>query len=224
MFALKIIDFFFPPRCFKCSNPTESGSIFLCSECYAAIPLVSEGRLNIEYTRKFFEGLVVDRLYSLFVYDGSNPLGELIHSLKYKNQHSIGKYLGGILAYHYPLEIAENTIVVPVPVHKIRKLERGYNQSAMIAKPFAKELGLCFEEKALIKVRHLTTQTTKTLEERAENIKDSFKVKYSDRIKGKQIILIDDVITTGATVSECARVLLNAGAAGITAVSVGLTG
>jgi ComF family protein len=102
-------------------------------------------------------------------------------------------------------------VIVPVPLHKIRLDERGYNQSELLARELSYRLNI-FMSKALRRVRNTTTQTALHKEERIENVKGAFKVTYKDTIVGKNVLLVDDVLTTGATLDECAKVLKENGA------------
>ena len=103
-------------------------------------------------------------------------------------------------------------IIIAVPMHKNKKAVRGYNQCELIAKEIAKQTGLDFEENILIKVKNTNVQSTLTKLQRMKNVKDAFFVKDIEKIRGKKIILIDDIYTTGSTVNECSKVLKKAGA------------
>jgi len=111
---------------------------------------------------------------------------------------------------------------MPVPLHSLKKAERGYNQSLYITKGLSIESRIPFSNRTLKRIRFTFSQTTMTLKERQENVREAFKIAHSGKIKGKNILLIDDVITTGATVSECGKALLNAGAGKVYAASAAI--
>ncbi len=110
--------------------------------------------------------------------------------------------------------------MVPVPIHPKKHKERGFNQAEILAKELAKLKGIDLEKKALVKVKNTLPQTTLTSEERAANVKGVFQLKDKERIKGKIILLIDDVYTTGSTLRECSLTLLEGGAREVRAVTV----
>lgn len=113
-------------------------------------------------------------------------------------------------------------MIVPVPIHHLKKAERGYNQSDFIAKGLSKSLGIPYSTKLIKRTRYTESQTGLLINERAENVAEAFKVRNSKKIAGKNFLLVDDVITTGATTLECGRALVNAGANSVYACSVGI--
>ena len=113
-------------------------------------------------------------------------------------------------------------LIVPVPLHKLKKAERGYNQSFYIAKGIGKFLGITFSDRIVKRIKYTESQTTMTLNKREENISGAFRVRNKNAIKNKSILIVDDVITTGATISECGKILLEAGAEKIYAASIAI--
>ena len=113
-------------------------------------------------------------------------------------------------------------LIVPIPLHHLKKAERGYNQSFYIAKGVRKILNIKVSDRIVKRIKYTESQTTMNISEREENIYGAFKVKLKNSISGKNILLIDDVITTGATISECGKILLEAGANRIYAASIAI--
>ena len=113
-------------------------------------------------------------------------------------------------------------MLLPVPLHQLKKAERGYNQSLYIAKGLSKLLKIPLGVRIFQRKRYTQSQTSMNFIERQENIKEAFNIKSDKKIKGKNILLVDDVITTGATISECGKVLLNGGANRIYAASIAI--
>ena len=111
-------------------------------------------------------------------------------------------------------------IIIPVPMYKTKLSVRGYNQSALVARKIAKETKTTFENDILVKIKDTKTQSTLTKKDRIDNLNDAFKVKNEDKIKGKNIILFDDIYTTGSTVNECSKVLKEAGAKKIFVITI----
>jgi len=123
--------------------------------------------------------------------------------------------LGKKIIQFYSLEILDLwkiDIIIPVPLHKVKERERGYNQSFYIAKGISENNNLIIDKTSLQRVYYTTTQTKLNLLQRKSNIKNAFLVKDNNNIANKNILLVDDVVTTGSTINECARVLLENGA------------
>ncbi|MCH8942113.1 MAG: ComF family protein [Bacteroidetes bacterium] len=149
-----------------------------------------------------------------YIFENDKELQHIIHSIKYSNKFAVGKRLGEMIAEIRGNEIKTWNIdlIVPVPLHHLKKANRGYNQSFYIAKGLGKSLNIPVNQSILKRVKFTQTQTTLTLVERQENVGNAFKVKKTKLVEGKNILIIDDVITTGATQNECAKVLKEDGA------------
>ncbi len=152
---------------------------------------------------------------SIFKFSKSGRVQHLLHELKYKNQPEIGRMLG--LFYGEQLIdvnlIEAFEIIIPIPLHQSRKRKRGYNQSAKFAEGLSEILRVPFSDELLLRETNTETQTRKTKLSRWENIKGTFKIVKPSEIKGRKILLVDDVITTGATLEACAEILLSSGCA-----------
>ena len=174
--------------------------------------------------RKFSSSGIISDFISLYVFEKDKELQHIIHSLKYNQKFLTGKFLGNILGKNLKQRITNWKIdyIIPVPLHHLKKAERGYNQSFYIAKGLGKELGILVAQNFIRRKRFTESQTTMNLKERQENIEGAFKVKRNLNLNGNNILLVDDVITTGSTIGECGRVLLNAGANKVYAVSVAI--
>jgi len=154
------------------------------------------------------------------VYDG--PIKNALHHLKYDNDLGIADILAGKLSDHlqdleWPIDL-----VVPVPLGKERRKERGYNQSAMLAYPLAIKLGLKYSSRLLKRIRETGSQVDLTREERRKNVNGAFFVEKG-LVEKKVVLVVDDIITTGATMQECARALLDAGAKEVYSLSIART-
>jgi len=162
-----------------------------------------------------------DRALSFGEYEGG--LRGLIHLLKYERIAPVAAPLGGMLARSIA-ELLSGTapLIVPVPLHKSRRHARGFNQSELIARAAVRSLPQRLEvlEGALIRQRDTISQVGLSREERIQNVRDAFRVAQPSRVKGRDILLVDDVMTTGTTLSECARLLKEAGAERVWAATV----
>jgi ComF family protein len=138
----------------------------------------------------------------------------LIHQLKYRGKRSIGHRLGGMLGALIASDGGSGDLdmIVPVPLHPSREKERGYNQSALVASAMEARLGVRVRTDQMVRTRRTATQTQLNAAERAKNVAGAFEVKSPESVRGQEILLVDDVLTTGATVNACTEALLNAGA------------
>jgi len=216
------LDFFLPRYCPGCNKKLEINEKVVCPDCLGSIKKIDNERLREEDQRKFASDRIVSGFTSLFIFEKDKELQHIIHSLKYDKRFSVGIFLGHLLSVHLKNLVDDWQIdfITPVPLHHLKKAERGYNQSKYIAKGLSKELSVPINSRVLKRTRYTESQTTLNQQQRQENIAEAFKAKNKNIIEGKTFLLVDDVITTGATISECGRVLLNAGAMRVYACSV----
>jgi ComF family protein len=223
-----LIDIVYPKKCLACKDRLEINSAeeFICSKCREKIqkntppfcrhcgrylnPKKDAGNICAKCIR---QPLSFDRAFSPCAYSG--VIKELIHEFKYKNKPYLGKPLSEIMIsfireYNLPFSYAD--LVVPVPLHNARLREREFNQAEILSSHIAKELNINFSPAALFRKRSTRTQVDLKDEERFANVAGSFSINPKISVKGKNILLVDDVFTTGATTSEAAGVLKNAGA------------
>lgn len=187
-----ILNFLFPQKCAGCGKSDE----ILCGYCLKKIAVC---------------GYIDKNMFAAGFY--SNPiLKKSIKLLKYKNMKLLAKPLASLIYSRLANKNTfKNWIIVPVPLSAKRFRQRGFNQSELIAKHLSDKLSIKLETNVLYKKIHTESQTkTKKREERLKNLKDSFEIKNSELAKNKNIILIDDVCTTGATISEAKRALRRA--------------
>ena len=184
------------PKCQKCGRPLNSDVSTLCGACLEDNP-------------------AFDSASSFGLYDGA--LRKAINLMKYHNRKRLSKPLSDVLLR---IIIPPVNAVLPVPLHKKRLREREFNQSALIAKHLAKNFRIPLHLDCLVKVKDTKPQVGLRSNERRKNLKKAFAVQKSDLIEGKDILLIDDVVTTGATVRECSHVLKKAGAGDIHVITL----
>jgi ComF family protein len=153
----------------------------------------------------------VDRLHAGFAYTEGNFTRDVVHALKYEGHHPLAKQCAKHLLLTVPIQFwDENEVWVPVPLHWIRRGERGFNQSELIAREISTQLKFRSVKPLLKRIRHTPAQAGTGVRARAANVKNAFAINPNEEIPDR-VLLIDDVVTTGATVSECARVLKMAG-------------
>lgn len=207
-FIHSFIDLFYPRLCAVCEKSLMGGEEFICSACLADFPLsdivYDSGREGLKNLNAAFEP---EAFYSLFYYSKYSNYKNLIYAVKYRSRKELGVYLGRMLGE----KIKGNCVVdgiIPVPLHKKRERKRGFNQSYQIAVGLAGVLGVEIMDDILFRIRDNVSQTGKTPEERAKNVEHIFELRNPQKIQGKQILLVDDVITTGATIGACAAQLV----------------
>lgn len=219
-----LFDFFLPRFCPACKTKLSADDEVVCSLCLNKIETAPTEILNNEFKRKFLNNGIISDFTSLFIFEKDKELQSLIHALKYNKRFLTGVFLGKLFAYQFKEKIKnwDVSLIIPVPLHQLKKVERGYNQSYYIAKGLKKILKISVDNKTLKRKKNTKSQTSMNLKEREENISGAFSTRKNKNISGKNILLIDDVITTGATVSECGKVLLNAGAEKVFAASIAI--
>lgn len=222
--AISFFDFFLPRFCPACKGKLLSNQMFVCKECVSLIKRTDNLLLENEYSRKFADQNIINGFKSLFIFEKEGELQKIIHAMKYQNRFLLGKFLGSLLAENYNGIITKWNInyIIPVPLHHLKKADRGYNQAFYIAKGLGKYVKIPVKNNYLKRKKFTQTQTKMNIAERELNVKNAFKIRNRNSVKGKNFLLIDDVITTGATVNECGRVLQNSGANKIYAMSVAI--
>jgi ComF family protein len=217
-----IFDFFLPRFCPGCNKKLLPDGHPVCIECLSSILIADEIRLEDEYDRNFSSSKIIKDFYSRFVFETDKTLQSVIHALKYQKKFKLGMFLGEILSEGIKTRNWQLDLIVPVPIHPLKKVERGYNQSDYIVKGLSKSLKIPYSTKLIKRTRHTESQTKLKMKARAQNVADAFDVRNTIELSGKNILIVDDIITTGATIQECGRALVKGGAKTVYACSVGI--
>jgi len=192
-----------PPLCDRCGYPCVPG--IACTHC-------PDGTGSLSFARAFG------------IYDGS--LREAIHVLKYGGRARLGEPLGRLLADYArqdpALSEAPWDAIIPVPIHPARQRQRGFNQSELLAAPVAEALGAPLEARWLIRIRRTSPQARLTRDRRLTNLRGAFRLREDAEVSGKNILILDDVLTTMSTVKEAARMLQEAGSRTIGALALAI--
>jgi competence protein ComFC len=222
------LDLLFPKLCLRCGTEGD----FLCPDCQATLDILESNfclcqrpsRLPFVGKCRFCREKRLAGLYFALSYK-NNLVKNLVGRLKYEpSAKELAKTLALLIITHFNLiqktfEV-ENHLLVPVPLAKKKLRRRGFNQSEEIAKVLSENLKIPMMTNILLKNRETKTQMKLSREERTTNIKDAFFVENKELLKDKEILLVDDVYTTGATMEECVRVLKRAGAKAVWGVAV----
>jgi ComF family protein len=213
-------DLLIPPVCVGCSQKLDDGKAMLCAKCSAKIKAVSPhgcpkcGSPLEEGHCAACHDFNYDFDLARAVYSYDEPLTSMIHNLKYREHtKSTGFLAKGIAGYISEQPQYQNSdFITAVPLHPVRKRERGYNQSELIARKVSKLTGIKYIE-AVKRSRYTASQTMLHKEQRLHNLNGAFRINRKADLRGKSIILLDDVFTTGSTINEISKTLHAAGAA-----------
>ncbi|HEU5012117.1 MAG TPA: ComF family protein [Roseiflexaceae bacterium] len=201
-----LLSVLFPERCVGCARP---GALF-CESCRATLQPYS--------AQRSFQHPELDGVFIGFTFAG--PLREAIHRFKYQRRRRCAGPLGTLLAAHVPPDlVAANPTIVPVPLHAARQAERGFNQAQALAEEVARTLNLPLMPAGLVRQRATEQQARLDARSRHANVRDAFAWERAGS-PPERLILVDDVITTGATVAACAETLRRAGAREVYALAL----
>ncbi len=223
---LKIADLIYPDLCFACEKNIPSKNSSVCIQChYNITPTNYHLKPENPVTDRFWGRIILQHASTSFVFSKGGLLQKLIHRLKYENKPDIGielgKMYGNQLANTPPYNSVD--IIIPVPLHPKKEHFRGYNQATMFAKGLSETMNIPWSESFLIRTENTETQTKKSRTDRFENVQSAFKVAMPDKIKDKHLLLVDDVITTGATLEACAVKLLEVDGAKVSFAAIALS-
>ncbi len=214
----------FPRLCPACREPLARGEAHLCTGCRAELPYTDFHRLPPGANplgRRFWGKLPVRHALSYLQFVRHGRVQHLLHGLKYRGQRGVGTALGRL--YGAELQAAgfaaDFDLVVPVPLHPRKLARRGYNQAEVFAEGLAASLALPWAP-ALRRTAHTATQTRKNRAQRWENVATVFEAADVAAVAGRRILLVDDVLTTGATLEACGAALLAAGALEISIATI----
>jgi len=216
-------DFIYPPLCFICDQRLSDGEDRVCRTCWSSFRRFDAGDpVGQSLKDRFAEGGVSDFL-SCFYFEKEGKLQEAIHLLKYHGIKSMGVMLGREIGKRMREtgNFYDADYLVPIPLHKLKLRERGYNQSEMLCRGIREFTGIPVDTNLIRRRRYTQSQTQLDLKERKQNVEDAFEIppKRLPEVQRKTIILVDDVITTGCTMIACAREFVNAGTKTVLAVS-----
>jgi len=208
--ASEIFNLFFPQVCEVCGGGLVHGETIICVRCFLNLPRTDYHDQINNKTAELFAGIVpFKKASSYYFYTKHSEYTNIIHRLKYNGKQEIGRYFGELFGNELNRSGFCESIdcIIPVPLHKNRHRERGYNQSLSIAEGLSKATGIAIDNQSVKRIVYTKTQTKKSKQERFGNVDHIFKTNENHTLTNKHVLLLDDVITTGATIESLAQAL-----------------
>lgn len=205
-----LINLFFPQICEACRFPLKDNEKVVCLNCRHELPVTNFHIENDDAVKNIVYGRVkLENATALLHFSKKGLVQELLHNLKYRGHEQIGQFFGDWLGGELKTIENYNTIdvVIPVPLHKNKMRARGYNQVTKFGKAIAKALSADYNDDALVKVKPVKTQVFKDRITRFDDADTRFALYKAENLKEKHILLVDDIITTGATIETCVLLL-----------------
>ncbi|ALJ05862.1 amidophosphoribosyltransferase [Pseudalgibacter alginicilyticus] len=205
-----LLNLFFPKVCYACSKHLNDNENDLCIPCRHSLPVTNFHFNNDDTVLKIFYGRVkIENATALFRFEKKGIVQHLIHQLKYKDKEAIGLFLGDWLGGELSTlnTYKKVDMVIPVPLHEKKLKKRGYNQVAKFGQQIANSLNITYADNVLLKGSNTESQTLKSRLFRWNDTDELFILKNAKSIENKHILLVDDMITTGATIEACITVL-----------------
>lgn len=217
-----VLNVLYPPQCLGCRQRLPDPAAPLCHRCMQRLDRITAHDVD-ERLARLPNASAMASVQVLWRFDAAGTVQKVQHQLKYGNRPRFGIKLGAVMA-ELVSDAMPPDLIVPVPLHKTRFLERGYNQSTQLAEGLAATLGVTMDEGAVVRARATPSQTHLSREKRWANVHGAFAVPDPDVVAGKRVLLVDDVLTTGATLVAVAEAMQAAGAAEVHAVTLALAG
>lgn len=209
-----LLDIVYPRHCLVCQNRLTRTENQLCVKCLYSLPTIEHDSFTNNMMVQRFWGLTpAQKATALFFYHPASDYRNILHTLKYAHRPEVGVAFGRIMAQELIAKgfFQDIDAIIPVPLSKARRRQRGYNQSECLAHGIAEITGIPVWTNVLIRTRDNTSQTRLRRQQRIENVEGIFQVHNTLSCQGKHILLVDDVMTTGATLLACGEALKNTG-------------
>jgi len=220
-----LLNLFFPKSCPGCDSFLLNNENVICTQCRHNLPITNHHKIrNNEIFQKFYGRIPLEHGSALLYFHKKGIVQQMIHQLKYKGKEEIGEIIGSWYSSELKdlEQIKSIDYIIPVPLHKKRLRERGYNQVEAFGRALSVNLGITYNDTLLYRKLYTRTQTKKDLLGRADVINTVFDVDFSEIHTGKHFLLIDDVITTGSTLEACSRAILKIPDAKISIVCIAM--
>lgn len=221
----QLLDMFAPRSCAACGHRLSVDEETICTRCSIHLPRTgfSASPTDNEMARLFWARLPIERAAAFYYYHPHSPAARIIYDLKYRGQTDTGRQMGRMAAREMAADGFFDGIdlILPLPLARRRERERGYNQSALIAQGIADITGLPIVHDAVLRIRDTASQTTLDHARRADNMEAAFRLVKPKTIAGRHVLIVDDIVTTGATVTACGKAITEAGDVRISVLAMG---
>lgn len=226
-FWRRLLDVISPRSCIVCGRRLSVNEQALCAACHLHLPFThyEQQPFDNPMARLFWGQFPVERVAALFFYEPSSKLSHIIYDMKYHGRSDACVAMGEIAARHFDRTGFFQGIdaIIPMPITKRRQWQRGYNQSMELARGVAVVTSLPIWGKVVRRTHFKQSQTTQHAYERQLNVEDAFLLVDANKIAGRHLLLIDDIVTTGATITACARQLCKAPGVSVSILAIGMT-
>ena len=217
---------FYPTLCAGCQTMLYGEEKGLCSTCRMQLPHLTTPEEQTSLLNKFGGRTLVNYIHAYAYFTKKGVVQRLIHQMKYRGKrdlgYQLGKWCGQELAAQQGQPMQAD-LLIPVPIHRVRRLQRGYNQSEWISDGLSESMGIASQSDVLERTKFVSSQTRKNRAERWDNVASVFRVARPDAVLGRHVIVVDDVLTTGATLESCVAELRRAGAKTVGIITIAAT-
>lgn len=221
----RVIDAILPRACAACGRRLDLDEEVICATCDLNLPrtLYYRDPQTNKMAQAFYGKLDVERCSALFYFHPTSDISRAVYAMKYGGRDDIAAYLGRLTAQEMlPSGFFDGIdVLVPIPLARRKQRRRGYNQSEMIARGIAAETSLPVATDAVVRTKETKTQTALNAMQRMDNVEGAFALTNADALRGRHVLIVDDIVTTGATITACARAAQRAGDVRISVLSVG---
>lgn len=217
------LDIIYPRSCEACGEALLGGENLICTNCMIDLPRTNSHIQRLDkVSNRFWGKIPVTDTITFMKFSKKGKVQKLLHELKYRNKPEVGKYLGKIYGVDLKAVDFDKKIdlIIGVPLHPTKLVQRGYNQADCIAEGLSEALDVPYDTNTVKRLTHTSTQTKKSRIERFKNVENIFEVIDVEKIKGKRIAIVDDVLTTGSTIESLGITLLNAEAKEISVITI----
>ena len=224
-FWSRLLNLISPQACPVCGGRMTVGEALVCGKCNLQLPRpgYSGNAYRNEMAKLFWLQIPIERAAAWFFYEAHSPVSRLLYRLKYANHPETGEEMGRMMAQEMQADGFFDGIdaIIPVPLTRKRQRERGYNQSMEIARGVSGITGIPILKQVLVRTSFAESQTRKDRRGRHDNVESAFRLNKNIALQGKHLLIIDDVVTTGATITACGKQLMKAGEVKISVLTAG---
>ena len=226
-FWTELLDIISPRQCAICGERLSGSEQVICGACHLHLPLTHYelSPLDNPLARLFWGQFPVERAAALFFYEPQSDVSHMVYAMKYHGRREVAEGMGSIIAQRFgPADFFDGIdVLLPMPITRRRRWQRGYNQSHELARGISLVTGLPIADRVVKRVSFNQSQTTRHAWERLHGVDNAFRLVKPEAIANRHVLLIDDIVTTGATISSCARELAKAPGVRISILALGVT-